>query len=277
VATHRFVDAGATESEARSSMNLHLSDVAKMTANQRRLLAQDEEREFSGRFLSIRPTLDRTAWSLSGRIPGAMGKLVEEALLRRSDELRLLAGGDSRSLGQRQADSLVAICQDSLEIRNEEGRRDTGRTAGVVTVFVDARSENTDEHAAEVAFGPRVGPATLEALLCGGAVRVIGLDGAVPVATSATTRAIPPAIRDAVVFRDGGCAIDGCASTYRLEPHHIVPWSESGSHTVENLTALCWYHHHVAVHGEGFRIDTSSPPGRRRLVRGSPRSVHLAA
>jgi hypothetical protein len=198
-----------------------------------------------------------------------MGKLVEEALLRRSDELRLLAGSDS--------DSLVAICQDSLETRNEEDTRDTGRTAGVVTVFVDARSENTDDNAAEVAFGPRVGPATLEALLCGGAVRVIGLDGAVPVATSATTRAIPPAIRDAVVFRDGGCAIDGCASTYRLEPHHIVPWSESGSHTVENLTALCWYHHHVAVHGEGFRIDTSSPPGRRRLVRGSPRSVNLAA
>jgi hypothetical protein len=283
VAMHRFVDAGATEVEARSTLTLNISDLQKMTRNRRRLVARDERREFADRYVSLQPTLDRTAWTLSGRLPGVMGKLVEEALHRRADEHRLLPDGDRGSLGQRRADALVTVCQDAIAGKDdshaspgdEAGSRD--QIAGTVTVFVDARTENPVEAASEIAFGPRVGQATLEALLCGGSVRVVGMDGATPVSTSPTTRTIRPATRDAVLFRDGGCSIDGCASTYRLEPHHIVSWSRGGSHSLENLTTLCWYHHHIAIHGEGFTIDVASPPGRRRLVRGSPNAGHLAA
>ncbi|MEZ5175255.1 MAG: HNH endonuclease [Acidimicrobiia bacterium] len=89
------------------------------------------------------------------------------------------------------------------------------------------------------------------------------MDGDNPVFASQATRAIPPAIRDTVLFRDGGCTIDGCNSRYRLEPHHIIPRSEHGTHHPSNLTTLCWYHHHVAIHGNGFRIDTESPPHKR--------------
>jgi hypothetical protein len=28
---------------------------------------------------------------------------------------------------------------------------------------------------------------------------------------------------------------------------------------------LCWYHHHVAIHGMGMEIDPHSPVHRRRL------------
>ena len=278
VALHRFVNAGASEAEARSTGTMNITDIQKMAGTRKRMVAKGEHREFVNRYVSLQPTLDRTAWTLSGRLPGVMGKLVEEALHKRADELRLLPAGDRGTVAQRRADALVAVCQDSLDSGGAVGEPTSGRgSSGVVTIFVDAREEDPVETASAIAFGPRIGPASLESLLCGGAVRVVGMDGDRPIATSQTSRAIPPATRDAVLFRDGGCSIDGCSSTYRLEPHHVVAWSEGGSHRVENLTTLCWYHHHVAIHGEGFVIDVDSPPGRRRLIRGSPRSRYAAA
>ena len=35
----------------------------------------------------------------------------------------------------------------------------------------------------------------------------------------------------------------------------------------DNLATLCWFHHHVVIHGEGFSIDPNSPPQRRRFIR----------
>jgi 5-methylcytosine-specific restriction endonuclease McrA len=85
-------------------------------------------------------------------------------------------------------------------------------------------------------------------------------------AVGPTTRVIPPKVRRFVLARDGGCVIDGCTSTYRLEVHHIVPRSEDGTHDPDNLVTVCWWHHHVAIHGQGQRIDPTSPPKRRRLI-----------
>ncbi|MEE8491617.1 MAG: HNH endonuclease, partial [Acidimicrobiia bacterium] len=50
------------------------------------------------------------------------------------------------------------------------------------------------------------------------------------------------------------------------EVHHIVPRSQGGTHDVENLATLCWWNHHVAIHGRGYRIDPTSPPQRRRII-----------
>lgn len=136
-----------------------------------------------------------------------------------------------------------------------------------MTVFVDAERSDATETGAEVAFGPKVGPNTLERLLCVGTVRVVGMEHGKPVTTTAATGAIPPAIRAAVFHRDGGCTIDGCNSRYRLQPHHIAPFSDGGSHDPDNLATLCWYHHHVAIHQGGYRLDPSTPPHRRRLIR----------
>lgn len=258
-------------------MHMNIDTVHKMTRAQRRLRAKDEYREYAERFVSIRPTLDRSAWTLSGRLPGPMGSLIEEALAKRADAIRLETGADAGSRSQRQADALTAICQDSMEGDSSAESPTIRPAAGVVTVFVDARKDDPVGCASEIPAGPQVGPAVLEALLCGGSVRVVGMDRETPIATTATTRAIPPAMRAAVLHRDGGCSIDGCHSRYRLEPHHIVAWSAGGDHSIENLTTLCWYHHHVAVHGEGFVIDVDSPPGRRRLLRGSSSASQLAA
>ena len=55
-------------------------------------------------------------------------------------------------------------------------------------------------------------------------------------------------------------------SRYRLQIHHITRWADGGRTDPQNLTTLCWFHHHVAIHGQGFTIDPHSPPQRRRLL-----------
>ncbi len=265
VAMLRLAVAGADETTLEHSESLDLAGVGRLTARQRRITRVDEHDVFAERFVAIQPTLDESSWRLWGLLPGVEGRIVETALHARADEFRTLTGGDMSTRGQRQADGLVAMAHDSLD-RTSDGEASSGSS---VSVFVDLdRAQGTGgETGAEIEYGPRVGPNTLEELLCTGSVQIIGLHHGEPMVTSRAARTIPPALRRLVAHRDGGCTIAGCRSRYRLEPHHIVHWSVGGSHDPENLTTLCWFHHHVAVHHQGFRIDPESPPGRRALIR----------
>ena len=124
------------------------------------------------------------------------------------------------SRGQRQLDALGTMALDSLDGSTAEG---PVAGQGQVTVFVDARQVNPIETTAVIGYGPRVGPDALEEIMCSGSVQIVGLDtNAIPVVTTPATRTIPPAIRHTVAYRDAVCVIDGCASRYRLEPHHIT-------------------------------------------------------
>jgi hypothetical protein len=93
-----------------------------------------------------------------------------------------------------------------------------------------------------------------------------------PLAIGTATTTIPPRLRRFVLARDDGCVIDGCLSTYRLQPHHIEPRHRGGDNHPDNLATLCWYHHHTIIHGHGHHIDSNSPPGRRRLIPPQPHS-----
>ncbi len=266
VATMRLAKAGADESTLTHSESMDLAAVRRLTANQRRMTRRDEHQVFTDRFVSVQATLDGTSRRITAELPGVDGHLFEQALHNKADELRRLPGGDEHTRVQRQADALVAMAQDSLNRVRDGGAPNSG---GSVSILVDleAAQGNGGEHGAEIEYGPRVGPNTLEELLCTGAVQIIGISNGHPVVTSTASRAIPPAVRRLVAARDGGCTIAGCTSRYRLEPHHIVLRSNGGAHAPENLASLCWFHHHIAVHQQGLRIDPESPPLKRRLIR----------
>jgi HNH endonuclease len=237
-----------------------------MIARTRHVTPTDERRVFTDRFFTIQPNLDESRYRMWGEAPGVIGRVIDKAICDRADQLRATAGVLPSTRGQRQLDALGAMAQDSLD-----GSTSETPSSGHVTVFVDARRENPTETTAEIEYGPRVGPDALEQMLCTGRVQIVGLDNnGIPVVTSPAARSIPPAIRHAVTHRDGVCVIDGCTSRYRLEPHHIIRHADGGSHHLDNLATICWYHHHVAIHGNGYRIDPESPPHRRRLIRGSP-------
>ena len=65
---------------------------------------------------------------------------------------------------------------------------------------------------------------------------------------------------------DAACSIAGCVSRYRLHIHHITRWIDGGRTDPENLTTVCWFHHHIVIHSQGFTINPNSPPQRRRLI-----------
>jgi hypothetical protein len=252
--------------EVDSSMAFDIAGLRRRVAHHRRVTRSDERRAFMERYCLVQPTLDESSWDVTGRLPGEEGRVFAKGLQERADEFRSLPGGEASTLGQRQADALTAMAQDSLSRRSDD---EAGSTENGATVFVDLNEANGTggESGAEIEYGPRVGPDTLEELLCTGSVRVIGLADGRPVVTSDATKAIPPAVRNAVAWRDQGCTIDACTSRYRLQPHHIVERRHGGTHDPDNLATLCWYHHHVAIHRQGFRIDPDSPPQRRRLIR----------
>jgi hypothetical protein len=266
VAMLRLAVAGADAAVVEQSRRLDLAGVDRLTGRLRRVSRRDERQVFVDRYVSIQPTLDETSWHLSGQLPAVDGTIVEQALHSRADDLRAVPSGETCTRAQRQADGLVAMAQDSLDRQGDTG----GATCGSsVSIFVDLGEANGTggECGAALEYGPRVGPATLEELLCTGSVQIIGLTHGRPVVTSTASRSIPPAVRRLVAHRDGGCVIAGCTSRYRLQPHHIQRRADGGSHDPDNLATLCWFHHHIAIHQNGLRIDPDSPPLRRKLIR----------
>jgi len=83
------------------------------------------------------------------------------------------------------------MAQDSLDRHADTGEATFGSS---VSIFVDLGEANGTggERGAAIEYGPRVGPAALEELLCSGRVQIIGLTHGRPVVTSTATRAIPP-------------------------------------------------------------------------------------
>jgi Domain of unknown function (DUF222)/HNH endonuclease len=243
-----------------------IAGIRRLGTRQRRLTADAELRAFAEQYLVVQPSLDECERRVHGRFVGVDGHIVEKALLERADEFRDQPYGEATARTQRQAHALVAMAKDSLD-RNDNDLKEGNGGSVAVLVDMDRANGTGGEVGAEVEYGPRVGPNALSELLCVGSVQVIGLTDGRPLVASNSAKAISPAVRRALAHRDGGCVIDGCISRYRLQPHHITERRHGGSHDPANLATLCWYHHHVAIHGRGFRIDATSPPQRRRLLR----------
>jgi hypothetical protein len=141
---------------------------------------------------------------------------------------------------------------------------------GSTTISTHLISVFVDDKGVEVSGGTPVGPEILDKVACAGALEVIRTsEGGQPLAVGRRSRVIPNRLRRFILHRDGGCTADSCTSLYRLEVHHVIPWSEGGPTDPDNLTTLCWFHHHVVVHGFGYRIDPSLGPGRLRFVKPS--------
>ncbi|MFH1465903.1 MAG: HNH endonuclease signature motif containing protein [Pseudomonadota bacterium] len=88
-----------------------------------------------------------------------------------------------------------------------------------------------------------------------------------PGAPGRLTRSIPPALRRAVLVRDGGrCQVPGCRHHRHVELHHLVPRTAGGMHTADNLVTLCSCHHDL-LHRGVLRLSRD-PGGGLRWERG---------
>ncbi|MBT8201953.1 MAG: HNH endonuclease [Acidimicrobiia bacterium] len=247
-----------TEAEDRDITGIH-----KLTSLTKRIRRRDERRAHAERHLRSWPSIDEAAGFLQAQLTATDWAVVNRALDERADRF---AADPRATREQLRADALVAISRDWLEGPHFSPGRGPGP---IITVMVDAEAAAATSCEAGMALtaGPRIGVDTLDRLMCEGSVELVVDPGnGQPLAVGPTHRVVPPKVRRVVLNRDGACTIDGCGGTYRLEVHHIVPRSRGGTHDLENLTTLCWWHHHVAVHGRGASIDPDSPPFRRRIL-----------
>jgi hypothetical protein len=86
------------------------------------------------------------------------------------------------------------------------------------------------------------------------------------------SRSIPPAIRRALMVRDGGCAFPGCLHRRFLHGHHIEHWLHGGETRLDNLVTLCTFHHYL-VHEGGWTMSRGADGG---FLFHSPRGKALA-
>lgn len=233
-----------------------IAQLRRQVARLRRLSPKREKKTASG-YLHFQPSLDEATESVWGELAGTDSLLVRKAIDQRADEI--MTSDVELGVAERRALALVAICQDSLY--EEPGADESA--PGEVTVMVDARSaaESNGESGVAVLAGPQIGRRALEGILCNSIVEVFGVaDDGQPLSLGRRSRTVSPALRRFVLNRDMGCTVEGCSSTYRLEVHHTVPWSQGGATDSEDLVCVCWFHHHVVIHRLGFtiyRIGTS--------------------
>ena len=269
----RLAEAGASAEVIEGSRDLDLESVKRVLQAHRKMSRSDERELFDSQYLALQPSLDGSHVQVRGRLGALEAEICRQGLDRRGE--RLLPAGEARpDAGQRRALALTTLCQDELDQHPEPAGTTAERVRAarrrrepmLMVVANQQLAETSDyEQGAAVLAGARVGPDTVDLIRCVGRTEVITVAGQDIVRHGSVT-SIRPSLRRALLARDDGCTIDGCTSTYRLEVHHITPISKNGTHSPENVTTLCWWHHHVAVHRRGMRIDPQSPPRRRRLL-----------
>ena len=263
----RLSNTGADDRTMEKAEGVSVGRVGQLAARHRRMTHVDEAAAFRGRRLWFQPNLGNTMGIGSLAMPGADMDVLLDAIDRRADEIIDPADPDRPPLEQRRIDALTSLALDSVS--PPQGTDDAPaprRLKAQIFIDGDECARTNGEAGATTRSGLKVGPATLEEILCTGETQttIVTADGLHAVRTDGDR--LPNRTRDFIFFRDGGCTADGCTSRYRLEPHHVHHRADGVDHDPDNLTRLCWFHLHVVVHQEGFRIDPDSPLGRRRFL-----------
>ena len=198
---------------------------------------------------------------IEARLPPEQGALFIKALEAADAELReaqwkaegATAESSAASWGQRQADALARCAEASLA---GDGKSLPPGERHQVHVHIDVEALCNPEAKGEsaIADGPRIPPETVRRLTCDGSLVTHFQDGeGRGLDAGRRTRVIPPAMRRALVRRDGGCRFPGCSCQRFVDGHHIEHWADGGETTLDNLVLLC-RHHHRLVHELGFEV-----------------------
>ena len=234
-----------------------IAGVRRQAALRARISSETEQRTAADQYLVLQPSLDESWWRLWGGLDGYTGAIIDKALTEAADQLPPLPDGTHASSSWRKATALLGLCiSDDPPPAN-------------LTVFIDTQhaAATNGETGIVLETGPRIGRQALQAILCDAVTEItIHGENGIPMSYGRHTRTIPPALRRAILHRDNNqCQADGCNSRNRLQTHHITPWSEGGPTNPDNLITLCWYHHHIVIHQQGFQIYHHPDHGRMRF------------
>jgi hypothetical protein len=129
------------------------------------------------------------------------------------------------------------------------------------------------------ATGVLSGPGGVAAYLRSGLPEDLVASVSLPLDVGAITETIPVHLRRAVARRDRRCRFPGCDQPVAAcQVHHVVPRSQGGPTKLTGLILLCSFHHLIAVHRWGWRIELHpdgtvtavSPDGTKHLRSHAP-------
>ena len=222
-----------------------VAGVHREAAKRSRISAEAEARGAADRFLVMQPALDESWWRIWGGLDGHSGAMVDKVLTEAADQLPEVEGLGTDSSWRRATALVECLISDEPP-------------PAQVTVIVDAKPAAATRGEAGIVLdaGVRTGRQALEAILCDAKTEVVARteDGRY-LDYGRRQRTAPPTLRRALMARAGHrCQADGCQSRYRLQIHHLTPWSRGGETNQDQLVVLCWYHHQVVVHERGLQI-----------------------
>jgi hypothetical protein len=225
-----------------------------LKARRRRSVSEEEAMSVWERRKLIRQwNLDESELRFHGRLPGAEGRVFDQAIDSRVDEMSPNPEtGMFDPLQVRAADALTELAATD------------GETSGPtqITVFTDITALTSKEQGhAELDNTAALSNPTLQRLACDAILESVLKDGSQVIGIGRRSRTIPGWLRRLVHHRDGRrCQHPGCPNTRWLQIHHIVPWAQGGPTDLDNLILLCGIHHRF-VHEHGWHI--TGPPQQR--------------
>jgi len=177
-----------------------------------------------------------------GQIKGRLDASTFEVVARAIRAILQPATDQNKSLGERQADALGAICEHALDdgyLPHEGGERPH------ITTILPWEWMQDQAHGATLEFGGQTTAGELRRLMCDAKITPVVLGGdSQPLDVGREKRCVTLAQRKAVAARDRGCAHPGCdRAPSWCQVHHIKPWAHHGESDIINLVMLCRQHH----------------------------------
>ncbi len=212
----------------------------------------DERSVWERRRLGLQWNLDESELKFGGNLPGAEGKILEEAVRSRADRI-----GPNPETGlfedypTRLADGLVQLAATSTT--GGEGP-EPPMVMLTVNADLEALTETGSGGVAELESGPVIASETARRLACDAIVETAVYDDCTVLGVGRRTRSIPKWLRRQLWARDGGCQFPGCGTTRFVHGHHIKHWADGGLTDLDNLILLCGYHHRF-LHEHEWSIE----------------------
>ena len=189
---------------------------------------------------------------------GALLRTALEAFMRPLPD-------DQRNAAQRRADALVELARRQLQ-SGDLPMIGGERPHLMITSELGTLAGLRPAPAAELRWHGTLPAESVRRIACDAAVTEVECSSqGEPLSVGRRRRTIPPAIRRALVARDGGCRHPGCDRPAEwTDAHHIRHWADGGDTSLDNLVLLCRVHHrHVHEGSGGARIARSVPAEAR--------------
>ncbi len=209
--------------------------------------------QFDSRSLHLSELLDGMG-RLDGLLDPEGTKLVLEAIRFLSQRA---GDDDTRTAAQRRADALVTMAKQALNDAQPVPGRKRSRPKIIATIDWADLANGANGGILDTSSGPIALTAeAIRRLACdAGVSRLITGPGSTIIDYGRTTRTVSDAQFELLTIRDHGCRIVGCPiGPSGCDAHHSIHWANHGNTDLDDLTLVCWYHHHW-LHEQHWKLE----------------------